>query len=123
MDRQTLYDHINNEYRVSPEYPWRRYPANAVFRHKDNRKWFALIMTVGRDKLGFDNREPVDVVNLKIDDMFFRDIIIQEEGIMPAYHMNKLHWITVLLDGTVLDERVYDLLDISYTATASPKKM
>ena len=80
-------------------------------------------MTVGRDKLGFDNREPVDVVNLKIDDMFFRDIIIQEEGIMPAYHMNKLHWITVLLDGTVPDERVYDLLDISYTATASPKKM
>ena len=123
MDRQTLYDHINNKYRVSPEYPWRRYPANAVFRHKDNRKWFALIMTVGRDKLGFDNREPVDVVNLKIDDIFFRDIIIQEEGIMPAYHMNKLHWITVLLDGTVPDERVYDLLDISYTATASPKKM
>ena len=122
MDRQTLYDHINNKYRVSPEYPWRRYPANAVFRHKDNRKWFALIMTVGRDKLGFDNREPVDVVNLKIDDMFFRDIIIQEEGIMPAYHMNKLHWIAVLLDGTVPDERVYDLLDISYTATASPKK-
>ena len=80
-------------------------------------------MTVGRDKLGFDSRDPVDVVNLKVDDMFFRDMIIQKEGIMPAYHMNKLHWITVLLDGTVPDERVYDLLDISYTATASSKKL
>ena len=43
----------------------------------------------------------VDVFNLKVDDMFFRDVIIREEGIMPAYHMNKMHWITVLLDGTV----------------------
>ena len=91
MNRQTLYDHIKNKYRVSPEYPWQRYPANAVFRHTDNRKWFALVMTVERDKLGLDSPDPVDVVNLKVDDLFFRDMIIQTEGIMPAYHMNKLH--------------------------------
>ena len=41
---------------------------------------------------------------------------------MPAYHMNKLHWITVLLDGAVPDEKVYDLLEMSYMATASSKK-
>ncbi len=122
MDRQTLYDFIKNKYKVSPEYPWKRYQTNAVFRHTDNRKWFALVMTVGMDKLGFHNIDSVDVVNLKVDDMFFRDMIIQEEGIMPAYHMNKLHWITVLLDGTVPDERVCDLLDMSYLATASSKK-
>ena len=122
MDRQTLYDHIKNKYRVSPYYPWRRYPANAIFRHTDNRKWFALVMAVEMDKLGLESPDMVEVVNLKVEDLFFRDMIIQEDGIIPAYHMNKIHWITVLLDGTVPDERVYDLLDMSYMATASSKK-
>ncbi len=66
--------------------------------------------------------EYVDAMNLKIDDPFFRDTLIREEGIMPAYHMNKLHWITVLLDGTVPEERICDLIDISYMATASARK-
>ena len=41
---------------------------------------------------------------------------------MPAYHMNKMHWITVLLNGTVPQERVFDLIDMSFLATASAKK-
>jgi len=57
-----------------------------------------------------------------VDDPFFRDMLIQENGIMPAYHMNKQHWITVLLDGTVQDEKVCNLIDMSFLATASAKK-
>ncbi len=57
-----------------------------------------------------------------MNDPVFRDMIIREEGIMPAYHMNKMHWITVLLDGTVPKERVFDLIDMSFLATASAKK-
>ena len=105
-----------------PEYPWRKYDGNAVFRHADNKKWFALVMDVQREKLGFSGDEYVDVVNLKIDDMFFRDMIIREDGIMPAYHMNKMHWISVLLDGTVPEEKIFDLVDMSFMATASAKK-
>jgi hypothetical protein len=62
------------------------------------------------------------VINVKVDDPFFRDMLIQENGIMPAYHMNKQHWITVLLDGTVQDEKVCNLVDMSFLATASAKK-
>ena len=79
-------------------------------------------MEVQRNKLGLSGEEYVDAMNLKIDDPFFRDTLIREEGIMPAYHMNKLHWITVLLDGTVPEERICDLIDISYMATASARK-
>ena len=122
MDRQILYDYIKKKYKVSPEYPWKRYPTNAVFRHRDNRKWFALVMTVGRDKLGLAGTDYVDAVNLKVDDEFFRDVILREEGILPGYHMNKMHWITVLLDGTVPDKEVYNLLEMSYYATASSRK-
>ena len=120
--RQAVYDYIKNKYKVSPEYPWQKYGGNAVFRHADNNKWFALVMDVQGDKVGVPELDYVDVINLKVDDMFFRDMIIQEDGIMPAYHMNKLHWITVRLDGTVPEERVFDLIGMSFMATASAKK-
>ena len=122
MDRQAVFDYISKKYRTEAEYPWRKYGGHAVFRHSDNRKWFALVMGVESDKLGLPGREYIDVINLKTDDMFFRDMIIQEAGIMPAYHMNKMHWITVLLDGTVPEDRVFDLIDMSFLATASAKK-
>ena len=57
MDRQTVFDYIKKKYKVLPEYPWRRYDSNAVFRHNDNKKWFALVMEMQRDKLGFSGTE------------------------------------------------------------------
>lgn len=121
MDRKIFFEYIKKEYKVTPDYPWKKSPDNAVFRHSDNNKWFALVMDVSRDKLGQIGAERITVVNLKIADALFRDTIIREDGIIPAYHMNKQNWITVFLDGTVPEERVYDLLDMSYKATASAK--
>ena len=120
--RDKVFTYIKKKYKVSPEYPWAKYDSNAVFRHSDNKKWFALVMDVRKDKLGLSGNEYVDVINLKINDMMFRDILIHEGGILPAYHMNKEHWITVLLDGTVEEDKVYDLIDTSFAATASKKK-
>lgn len=120
--RDKVFAYIKKKYKASPEYPWAKYDNNAVFRHSDNKKWFALVMDVRKDKLGLSGNEYIDVINLKIDDMMFRDILIQKEGILPAYHMNKEHWITVLLDGTVEEDKVYDLIDASFAATASKKK-
>ncbi len=120
--RKAVFEYIKKKYKVSPEYPWAKYDNNAVFRHTDNRKWFALLMDVQRDKLGQNGNDYVDVVNLKVDDMFFRDMLIRQDGILPAWHMNKQHWITVLLDGTVPQDKVFDLIDMSFMATASAKK-
>lgn len=120
--RQDIFDYIKKKYKVLPEYPWRKYDSNAVFRHSDNHKWFALVMGISKKKLGFSGEDYVDVINLKVDDMFFRDMLLQEAGIMPAYHMNKLHWITVFLDGTVGKNKVFDLIDMSFMATASAKR-
>lgn len=122
MDRKSFISYIKRKYDVEPDYPWRKYETNAVFRHRDNNKWFALVMNVRCDKLGITGDGTVDVVNLKVDDPIFRDMIIQQKGIMPAYHMNKLNWISVLLDGTVSDDQVCDLVDMSFVATASVRK-
>ena len=123
--RKKLFTYIKKNYKASPEYPWSKYATSAVFRHSDNKKWFALVMDVSREKLGLpeDNGDSVvTAINFKVDDPIFRDMIIQEDGIMPAYLMNKQHWITVLLDGTVPEERVYELLEMSYLATAPKAK-
>ena len=106
--RQTVFDYMQKKYQVSPEYPWKKSDKNAVFRHSDNNKWFALVMNIRRDKLGLSGIEHIDVINLKINDMFYRDMILQKMGIIPAYHMNKQYWITVLLDGTVETEMLLD---------------
>ena len=120
--KQKVFDYIRKQYKVSPEYPWRKFDSYAVFRHEDNGKWFALAAEIPGDKLGLPGTESVPVINLKVEDLFFRDMLIREEGILPAYHMNKMHWITVLLTGIVPEERVFDLIDRSYLATASAKK-
>ena len=120
--KDAVFTYIKKKYKVSPEYPWKRYPDNAVFRHSDNNKWFALVMEVGGDKLGLNNADYIPVINVKIDDMFLRDMLIRQDGVIPAYHMNKQQWITVFLDGVVNKAQVFDLIDASFLATASAKK-
>ncbi|MCI8886662.1 MAG: MmcQ/YjbR family DNA-binding protein [Hungatella sp.] len=120
--RQSVFAYMKKKYKVSPEYPWRKYDTNAVFRHSDNRKWFALVMEVKREKLGMSGEGYVDAINLKIDDRMLKDVLVGEKGILPAYHMNKEHWITVVLDGTVGEDKLHELIQLSYEATASKKK-
>ena len=72
-----------------------------------------VIMTVEKSKLGLEGREMVDIIDVKCDpDM--TNMIIQTYGFLPGYHMNKQHWITILLDGSVSEAKVLDFLDMSY---------
>ena len=64
-------------------------------------------------KLGLEGKEPVDIMDVKCDpDM--TNMIIQTYGFLPGYHMNKQHWITILLDGSVSEAKILDFLDMSY---------
>ena len=122
MSRKSVETYIREQYGIEPDFPFENDNVTAVFRHKENRKWFALIMNVRRERLGFEGDEPVDCMNLKIDDPMLHDMLVHEEGIIPSYHMNKRHWITVLLDGTVSDDKVFELINVSFFATASKAK-
>ena len=117
MNRRQLKQYILETYRCEADHPWMKYPNNEVFRHSNKRKWFALIMDVPREKLGLSGTELLDVVNLKCDPILIGSLR-REVGIFPAYHMNKANWITVALDGSVPDETIKMLLDMSFDATA-----
>lgn len=108
--------YINENYDTLQEYPWDKYPNYTTFKHKDNKKWFALIMDVPYEKLNIEKEGTVNVINLKnVPEMI--GSLRKDKSILPAYHMNKDHWITILLDGTVQKQKIYDLIDISYDLT------
>ena len=117
MDRTALTRYILETYNADEDAPWMKYPGYRVFRRGDNRKWFAVVMDIPREKLGLPGGELLDVVNLKCGPML-AGALRGEPGVFPAYHMNKEHWITIALDGTVPADRIRMLLDVSNDATA-----
>ena len=120
MTKQEFFNLCMDSYNTSPDYPFEDDFETAVFRHSDNRKWFALSMQVSRRKFGLDNDEVVDVVNLKLPTEMFGSFGATD-GVYPAYHMNKLHWISVLLPDAPNDV-VQFLLNASFEATKHSKK-
>ena len=120
--RDEIAKYIKKKYKADPEALWAKTPNCVIFRHADNRKWFALIMDIERDRLGFDSPEVVDILNVKITDMMLKDALLQQRGYLPAYHMSKTHWITILLDGSVSMDTICGLIDESFGATATVVK-
>ena len=116
MNREELEAYILNHYSTEPDYPWADTPRAAVFRHTGNRKWFALMMEVPREKLGLPGTEKLDIANFKCHPILISSLR-GETGIFPAYHMNKASWITASLDGSVSAETIELLLDVSYELT------
>lgn len=115
---QAILDH----FQVKPDFPWEhssRYQSYGAFRHRSNRKWFALIMNVKREVLDKDgNTSLIDILNVKIPPAQ-GDELRQIPGIYPAYHMNHKTWISVVLDETLADEKILELIDTSYQLTTT----
>ena len=112
MNREEIFEYVKRQYGTLPEYLWSSSPDSAVLRHK-NGKWYAVIMNVEKSKLGLDENGTVEIMDVKCDPEM-TGIIIQTYGFLPGYHMNKQHWITILLDGTVGESKILDFLDMSY---------
>ena len=115
----TVVEYIKSEYGVSPEFLWPdRYPGYAVFRHGDNKKWFALVATISSKSLGLKEDKAIDVINLKFDKNQTYDFAETSDHIFPAYHMNKSNWITIWLDGTLPNGLIFELIKKSYLLSA-----
>ncbi len=105
-------DHYGDEL----EFLWEN-SEDAIWRHQENRKWYALLLAVVGDKLGLDSSERVEAINLRFVKGEAADFAAANSGIIPGYHMNKRNWITVILNGKVPTEMIFDLLEQSYELT------
>ena len=117
-----VFAYAAEQYGIEPEYLWVRSPDHAVLRRTGSRKWFGLFGHIPRGKLGLAGEGSVSVMVVKCDPLLI-GAVRRRTGILPGYHMDKAHWITVLLDGTVPEEEVLSLLDRSYTlaGAAAPR--
>ena len=120
MTKQEFLEYCLNEYGTMPDYPFDNDFETAVLRHADNRKWYAIVMRVSRSKFGLDSNEIIDVVNLKLP-VELLGSFDASDGVYPAYHMNKHHWISVILNDAPNDV-VQFLIDVSFKATKTVKK-
>ena len=119
MTRQAFLDYCLDTYGTAADYPFDEDFETAVLRHTGSRKWYALVMRISHRKVGIDSDEVVDVVNLKLPLEMFGSFGAAD-GVYPAYHMNKLHWISVLLPDAA-DDLVEFLVNASYEATREKK--
>lgn len=114
--REDIFAYVKNAFRTEPDYPWRRFPEYAVLRHEKNGKWYGVILNLPKTRLGLEGAGNIDVINLKSGHVL--DILVNSpSGALPAYHMNKKHWITLVLDGGFPDGELYELIDESHRLT------
>lgn len=121
MTKQELIMYCTDTYRTIPDHPFEDDFVTTALRHSDTRKWYGIVMEVSRCKFGFDSDEVIDVVNMKLPVEMFGSFG-KEDGVHPAYHMNKLHWISVLLPDAS-DDVVKFLINVSYEASKTKKKV
>lgn len=119
--RERIIQHIQDRYAAEPEHLWARYPNYAVFRQSASRKWFAAVMDVAKKSIDLPGDGTADVMDLKCDPVLVGSLLAQD-GFLPAYHMSKSSWISILLDETVPDEQIVPLIELSYDSVAPKRK-
>ena len=99
------------EWGETPEFLWKNFPDYAVLRRKDTDKWYALLARLTADKVGGSKKDIIEVVNLR------RTEGMDGSRFLPAYHMNKKTWATIVLDRTTCAAEVRCFLAASRNNT------
>ena len=78
-----------------------------------------LVFKVVGKMFALTNVEGFESVNLKVNPEYGVELRDRYTSVLEAYHMNKKHWITVVMDGTIPDRLVKNLIDGSYNLVVS----
>ena len=106
-------NYIKNKYGDELEFLWEKSPKNAIIRKKSTNKWYVVLLTISKRKISLNSDEIIEIINLHNNPEEIEKLIDYKKY-YPAYHMNKKHWCTICLDGTVELEKIYKKIDISY---------
>ena len=110
-----IIDYCNNKYGENHVNPFKKHPDILAFVNEKN-KWYALLLDVEYNKLNknTDITTKVKILNVKYPTDRILEII-DNKNIFSAYHMNKKHWISIVLDKNIKLETIKELIDISYS--------
>ena len=110
-----IIDYCNNKYGGNHVNPFKKHPDILALVNEKN-KWYALFLDVEYNKLNknTDITTKVKILNVKYPTDKILEII-DNKNIFLAYHMNKKHWISIVLDKNIKLETIKELIDISYS--------
>ena len=108
-----IIDFIREKYGDELEFLWEKFPDNAIWRRKDNEKWYGALLTVKASKLGFDDDTMKEILDLRIktEDI---ETTVDNQRFFLGYHMNKKHWYTLLLNDSIPTKEICRRIDESY---------
>ena len=109
-----LEKYIKEKYDDTPTFEWETSPDFGVFRNKDTKKWYALLMNIDMSKLDKTKTGNIEIVNIKLDENEIIDLL-KKDGFYPAWHMNKKYWISITLNDKIDDKLLFKLVDESYS--------
>ena len=110
--------YVREQFGGELEYLWeKKFPGNAVWRRADNKKWYGIMFSVSRRKFGMDSDEKTEAIDVRAAPGTLPSLINGTTH-FPGWHMNKRHWLTVLLDGSVPAQDIFPLIDASYALAA-----
>lgn len=110
-ERKEAIDFCSKLEKVYEDYPF--HDSNwTVMRHQENKKAFAWIF----------EKDGHIWINVKCDSEW-RDFLRSAfASVVPAFHMNKEHWNSIILDGTVPDNEIEKMIEESYALTKGKQK-
>ena len=107
MNRNDVIKYCLELLEVYEDYPFPDDNISVTMKHKNNNKWFALLMNVGGE----------EYLNIKTNPEYSELLRNTYDYIIPAYHMNKEHWNTIILSEKCDRELVEELLKQRYDLT------
>lgn len=99
-------------YKDEPKFLWEKFPGYGVFINPNNKKWYAVIANINKNKISDEDKE-VEILNIKLDEKEVEQLL-KQKSFYKAYHMNKKTWITIILDDSLKDEEIMNYIDKSY---------
>ena len=119
ITRVEILEYVKEKYNTKADYPFENDFDSAVLRHTKG-KWYGLIMHVRNKSLNIEDVGETEIINLKIDPEL-NHFLKGQAGVLPAYHMNKEHWISIILNSSFDKEELLSLIDMSYLLTENKK--
>ncbi len=110
---QRVIKYVEDIYGTKAEYLWEKFSRNAIFRVDSNNKWYAVLLIVDKRKIGLDEDGEVEIINLKETPENVKSLVDGKKYFF-GFHMNKKHWYTICLDGSVPYDKIIKHIGVSY---------
>lgn len=115
-----IINYVRKKYKDELEYLWEKFDNNAIWRNKQNNKWYGVLLTIPQNKLGLKSDNIIEIIDLRYQKEEIEKII-DNNKIFAGYHMNKKSWITIKLDGSLDNNEIFELIDNSYKLSIGNK--